>query len=67
MAFWSVWKENRALKERMEKLFAKCDELSAENAVPLGIPDSLNVDRVAGLGAKRHQAGAAALPAVWKE
>ena len=35
MAFWSVWKENRALKERMEKLFAKCDELAAENAVLL--------------------------------
>ena len=28
---------------------------------------SLNIDRVAGLGAKRHQAGAAALPSVWKQ
>lgn len=35
MAFWSVWKENRALKERMEELFARCDELVAENAVLL--------------------------------
>jgi len=42
-------------------------ELSAEGAVPLGIHDSLNIDRVAGLGAKRHQAGAAALPSVWKQ
>lgn len=35
MAFWSVWKENRALKERVERLFERCDELAAENAVLL--------------------------------
>lgn len=35
MGFFAVLKENKELKERVERLFGRCDELAAENAVLL--------------------------------